>query len=69
VSMNCPFCCFLRFIFINYTSEWVIADYRHISNFNLYYCENKIYRHVAPLRHIIPIQSQSVIEFWTRNTQ
>lgn len=34
VSMNCPFCCFLRFIFINYTSEWVIADYRHISNLN-----------------------------------
>jgi hypothetical protein len=34
VSMNCPFCCFLRFICINYTSEWVIADYRHISNLN-----------------------------------
>ena len=43
VSMNCPFCCFLRFIFINYTSEWVIVDYRHISNFNLYYCENKLH--------------------------
>ena len=63
VSMNCPFCCFLSFIFINYTSEWVIADYRHVSNFNLYYCENKIYRHVTLLRHIIPIQSQPVIEF------
>jgi hypothetical protein len=34
VSMNCPFCCFLRFIFINCTSKWVIADYRHISNLN-----------------------------------
>ena len=88
-SMNCPFCCFLRFIFINYTSEWVIADYRHISNLNytiaktsyirwdgidvhfVYYINtiSWFFRHVAPLRHIIPIQSQPVIEFWTRNTQ
>jgi len=42
MSINCPFCCFLRF-FINYTSEWVIVDYRHISNFNIYYCENKLH--------------------------
>jgi hypothetical protein len=43
VSMNCPFCCFLRFIFINYTSEWEIVDYHHISNCNLYYCENQLH--------------------------